>query len=114
MDEKKNTIITIRSTSEKKKILEEIAKERKWSISKLVEEIINSYINPEEAEVIQKDEAQKAARLIEIIESQKKLNITMVTKLAIENNLLYVLKGLSFFIEKIIEEHNQQIENTQE
>lgn len=50
-DEKKTKVVTFRTDEETRKILEEIAKTNKWSVSQVVEQLVKNFIvdpHPEE------------------------------------------------------------------
>lgn len=108
MKEKKTTIITVRTTEWVREELEEMAKEKQWSISQLVEQIILDYFDPANAEITQ-NEGERVIKLLDLIEKQDEINLRTTVKLAVENDLLTTLKGMEFFIDQIIKEHNEQI-----
>lgn len=110
MPEKKNNIITFRTTEETREKLEEYANLNKWSISKAIEEIVLEYFGDEmDIERIENIEAKEAAKIVNAIEERKVKTMAELLRYCIENNLYETFMRGNEIYTTILKEFN--IEN---
>lgn len=110
MKEKKNAIITLRTTDTVKDFLEQEAADRGWTTSQLAESIIARYASSGETRKRDAVEASEAGKILRYIAETNCKSFKELTKWAIEQDLMETFQ-LSVPIWQAILEENQETFN---